>query len=346
MAQALQPGLFLIIALALLPLSAAERVIIDTDCGYFGDDGITLVMLLGAPQKFKIEAITTLSGNVWGANADRYVREILPLLKLPQTPPIYRGADTPLRHTPAMASQANKQWGPLEFRGALGEPRPNIPPDTSRPDAVSEIIRRVSAAPNQITIIALGPMTNIANALTRRPDLAAKIKRLVFMGGQYRVPGNASKQAEFNFWFDPEAAALVLRSPIREKIMFGLDVCDKALLDKTGFDAVVKIKTPITARFAQDYGVTYPGFFKNPKATVSLWDALVAAWLLNPKLFGPPETRLLDVDRTFSPSYGKVIDLIRSHAATATPVQMINDVNYPGVYELFRDSLTRNVHHH
>lgn len=328
-------------ALLVLALSAhaAERMIIDTDCGYFGDDGATIAMLLRAPSTAKVEAITIVSGNVWSASSLRFTRDILKLLGHPQIP-IYLGADMPLKHTPAMAEEAHRKWGPLEFRGAFGEKKPPTPKIPA--NAVDEIIRRIEAAPGQITIVALGPMTNIALALRKRPAIASEIRRLVFMGGQLRVPGNASKQAEFNFWFDPEAASAVLQSPIRHKIMFGLDVCNRALLDKPGFDAIVKVRTPITRRFAEDFGNRYPAFYKNPKATVSLWDSLVAAWLIAPTLFAPPEPLHLDVDTRFGENYGRVLE--RKQAEGATPVSMLNTVNYPGVFALFRDLLTQHVH--
>ncbi|MBL8175769.1 MAG: nucleoside hydrolase [Bryobacterales bacterium] len=322
-------------------LSAAERIIVDTDCGYFGDDGATIAMLLRAPGKVKVEAVTIVSGNVWSGDSLRYTREILALLGARQTP-VYLGADLPLRHTAAMAQEAGRKWGRLEFQGAFGEKKPREP-QLPR-NAVEEIIRRVEAAPGQLTIVALGPMTNIALALRKRPSLAGRIKSLVFMGGQLRVPGNASKQAEFNFWFDPEAASLVLRSGIREKTMFGLDVCNRAMLDKAGFDAIAKARTPLTQRFAEDFGNRYPAFYKNPKATVSLWDSLVSAWLVDPTLFGPPERLHLDVDTQFGENYGKVLE--RKWTEGVLPVSMMNTVNYPAVYRLFRDLLTQHVHAH
>ncbi|MBL8220192.1 MAG: nucleoside hydrolase [Bryobacterales bacterium] len=321
--------------------AAAERLIIDTDCGYLGDDGTTIAMLLRAPASAKVDAITIVSGNVWSASSLRYTREILKILGQ-STVPVYLGADLPLRHTAAMAEEAGRKWGPLEFRGAFGEKKP--PEPKLARNAVDEIIRRVEAAPGELTIVALGPMTNIALALRKRPAIASKIRRLVFMGGQLRVPGNASKQAEFNFWFDPEAASAVLQSPIAEKTMFGLDVCNRAMLDKAGFDAIANAGTPLTKRFAEDFGRRYPGFYKNPGATVSLWDALVAAWLISPTLFGAPEKIHLDVETDFGENYGKVLE--RKKAEGVTPVSMMNTVNYPGVYAMFRDLLTQHVHHH
>ncbi|MFN7931702.1 MAG: nucleoside hydrolase [Bryobacteraceae bacterium] len=324
-------------------MAAPERVIIDTDCGYLGDDGTTIAMLVRSPSVAKVEAITIVTGNVWSASSYRYVREILRILAVRDVP-VYVGADMPLRFTPAMAEEMSRKWGPLEFRGAFGEKKPPTPKEAALPHAVDELIRRIEAAPGEMTIVALGPMTNIALALQKQPSIAGKIKRLVFMGGQLRVPGNASKAAEFNFWFDPEAASAVLQSAIANKTMFGLDVCNRAMLDKAGFDGIVKAKTPLTRRFGEDFGKRYPGFYKNPKATVSLWDALVAAWMIRPVLFGVPESLQLDVETTFGENYGRVLE--RKKAEGATRVSMMNTVEYAGVYAMFRDLLTQHVHHH
>ncbi len=333
--RALCEVLFAAVLLA-APLAGAERVIIDTDCGYFGDDGATLVMLLRS-EAVQVEAITIVSGNVWADNALRYTKEITRLAGHGEIP-IYLGAEEPLRHTRAMAEEEKRRWGPMEFRGAFDEPRPAREPARQRP-AVSEIIRRVERAPGQITIAGLGPLTNVALALEERPDIAGKIRRLVFMGGQLRAKGNSSKEAEFNFWFDPEAASAVLRSGIGEKVMFGLDICNRAMLDKKGFDEIVKVETPVTERFREDFGVRYPGFLKNAKAAVSLWDALVAAWMIEPGLFGKSEKLHLDVETEFGPRYGKVKPVERDAEPKATRVLMMNNLNYPGVYGLFRDLL-------
>ncbi len=311
---------------------AAITLIVDTDCGFFGDDGTTLVMLLRQPGIVKVEAITIVSGNVWARQSAGYVQEILGLLGKTGVP-VYAGAEMPLVRTAAMAAMETG----IEFRGAFDEKQPaRMPGGLRAGNAVSHLIRAIDARPGQITIAALGPMTNLAMALRLRPDIAGKIRRLVFMGGQYRVKGNASKAAEFNFWFDPEAAQVVLRSAIPEKVMFGLDVCDKAMLDQAGFDRIAAEAGPVAARFREDFGVRYPGFLKNPQAKVSLWDALVAAWLIDPEAFGGVEERYLDVETRFGETYGKVVDLDARLRAGATPVRMINDVDYPRVYELFR----------
>src|ERR1019366_1347976 len=130
-----------------------------------------------------------------------------------------------------------KLEGPLEFQGAFGTPVKLAPP--GRPaaiDALTALAAAVEQNPGQITILALGPMTNVAMLLRLHPDLDGKIKRIVFMGGNVHVPGNASAAAEFNFWLDSEAARIVLRSRIPRKVMFGLDICNLARIRKPEFD--------------------------------------------------------------------------------------------------------------
>ena len=98
-------------------------VIVDTDCGIFGDDGAALVMLVRTAEQIAIPGVTTVPGNVWGDQAAEYVMHILDLLKRPQIP-VYTGAATPLVHTAAMAREAMRRWGSLEFMGAFADNEP------------------------------------------------------------------------------------------------------------------------------------------------------------------------------------------------------------------------------
>jgi inosine-uridine nucleoside N-ribohydrolase len=321
--------------LLLLPTaaSASNKIVFDTDCGYFGDDGAALVMVLRSPEKVQVAAITAVSGNVWAAESATYLGEILGLLDHSAIKPLV-GAQMPLIHTPAMA----KLEAPLEFDGAFGHPAKIAPP--ASPAALDALAATIQQNPGRITILALGPMTNVALLLRLHPDLEDKIQRIVFMGGNVHVPGNASAAAEFNFWFDPEAAQVVLRSRIPEKIMFPLDICNRAVLTKARFDEIVAVKTPITERFKQDAGLRYPGFLKNPQATGFLWDELAAAWLLDTGFVTKSETAWLDVDTRFAKSYGATIPLDRKLAPGATPVRVMLDLDFPRLWALYKRLMT------
>jgi inosine-uridine nucleoside N-ribohydrolase len=168
-------------------------------------------------------------GNVWADQGAEYMLHILDLLKRPQIP-VYTGAAGPLVHSVAMAREYGRRWGALEFMGAFAHNDPaavipawagNSARKAHREAAVQFLISEIERQPGEVTILAIGPMTNIALALRLKPGIETKIKRIVFMGGNLKPPGNASAMAEFNFWFDPEAARIVLRSRIPQKVMFG-----------------------------------------------------------------------------------------------------------------------------
>ncbi len=184
-------------------------------------------------------------------------------------------------------------------------------------------------------------MTNLALALRVRPDLETKIKRVVFMGGAIGVAGNATPAAEFNFWFDPEAASIVLRSRIPEKVMFGLDICNAAPIRKPEFDRIASAGTPVANLFREDLGNRYPGFLKHPESTAYMWDSLAAAYLLDPGFVTRSETRFLDVSTTWDKSYGAAVPLDRLSVPDATPVKVMLGLDFKRVFELYRDLMTR-----
>lgn len=334
----------------MLPASGAGRdiVIFDTDCGIFGDDGAALVMLARSPEQVTLAGITTVPGNVWGDQAAEYILHILGLLKKPQIP-VYTGAAAPLIHSAAMARESARRWGALEFLGAFGEKDPArviAAPGAAltgrhpHRGAVNFLISEIERQPGEVTIFAIGPMTNIALALRLRPDIETKIKRIVFMGGSYKAPGNVTPMAEFNFWFDPEAARIVLRSRIPEKVMFGLDICNQAPMRKAEFDQIVSVKTPVTDLFREDFGHRYPGFLHNPKGQAYLWDAVAAAYLIDPSFVTRSEIHHLDVVTDWGRFYGATIPLDPHFTADVPPVTVALDLNFQRLFQLYREKLT------
>jgi len=339
------------VGILLLPeLGAAghDIVVIDTDSGLFGDDGAAVAMLLRSPAQVTVEGITLVPGNVWPAQGAEYMFHILDLLKRPQVA-VYAGADMPLVHSAAMAREAERRWGSLAFTGAFAEDPAAVKPApgaklTGRKahrDAAQFLISALEHRPGEVTVLAIGPMTNLAMALRMRPEIEGKIKRLVFMGGNIRVAGNASAAAEFNFWFDPEAARIVLRSHIPKKVMFGLDICNQAPLRKAEFDQIAAAHTPITDLFREDLGNRYPGFLKDPNATGYMWDSLAAAYLLDPEFVTRSEVRYLDVQTAWGQFYGSTVPLDRRVAPDATPVEAMLDLDFRRVFALYKDRLTK-----
>ena len=329
--------------------AAKDLVLFDTDSGLFGDDGAALVMLLRTPALVSVEAITIVPGNVWARQGAEYMFHILDLVKAgPVT--VAMGADGPLIHTAAMAREMDRRWGTLNYIGAFAQDAPaavvpapgaKLTGHKPRRDAINLIISEIERHPGEVTILALGPMTNIALALRMRPDIEGKIKRIVFMGGNIRVAGNASKAAEFNFWFDPEAARIVLRSRIPIKIMFGLDICNLARIRKPEFDQIAGAHTPVTNLYREDFGNRYPAFLKKPDATGYLWDSLAAAYLLDPDFVNQWQPQYLDVQTWWGQFYGSTVPLDRRVAPAATPVTVMLGLDFKRVFALYKDLLTR-----
>jgi inosine-uridine nucleoside N-ribohydrolase len=324
-----------------------EAILFDTDSGLFGDDGAALVMLVRSPSQVTIQGITIVPGNVWAPQGAEYMFHILDLLKRSQIPVIV-GATQPLVNTAAMAREAERRWGVLSYMGAFAHNPLTVVPAIGahltgrkpRHDAVSFLISEIERRPNEMTILALGPMTNIALALRMRPDIETKIKRIVFMGGNVSVPGNASQNAEFNFWFDPEAARIVLRSRIPYKVMFGLDICNQAPIRKSDFDPIAAVRSPITALYREDLGNRYPAFYKNPNATAYMWDSLAAAYLIDPDYVTRYETRYEDVQTNWGQFYGSTVPLDRRAVPDATPVTVMLGLDFHRVFSLYKDRLT------
>ncbi|MEI9970776.1 MAG: nucleoside hydrolase [Ignavibacteriota bacterium] len=326
-----------------------ETVIVDTDSGLFGDDGAALVMLLRSPEQVVVPGVTVVPGNVWAPQGAEYMLHILDLLRRPEVP-VYTGAEVPLNNSAAMAREEERRWGKLEFIGAFAHnPATVIAAAGSKLSgrkprhhaAVQFLISEIERRPGEITILAIGPMTNIALALRLKPAIETKIKQIVFMGGNIKASGNASPWAEFNFWFDPEAARMVLRSRIPKKVMFALDVCNTAPLHKSEFDQIAGAHTPITDLFREDLGNRYPAFLKHPEAIAYMWDSLAAAYLLDPAFVTKWDNQYLDVQAAWDRFYGATIPLGRGLAPDATPVSVATEVNFKRVFAIYKDRLTR-----
>ena len=327
-----------------------EAVLFDTDSGLFGDDGAALVMLLRSPAQVTVAGVSIVPGNVWPAQGAEYMFHILDLLKRPSVP-VLTGAQQPLAHTAAMAREYARRWGSLEYIGAFADDAATVKPapgskltghKPKHEAAVEFLISEIEHHPGAVTILALGPMTNIALALRMRPEIETKIKRIVFMGGNLRVPGNASPLAEFNFWFDPEAARIVLRSRIPQKVMFSLDICDTAPIRKPQFDEVAAAHTPITDLFSEDFGNRYPGFYRHPDSVTYLWDSLPAAYLIDPAIVTRSETQVLDVITAWGKFYGATQPLDRRVAPNATPVTVMAGLDFRRMWGLYRTLMTRH----
>jgi purine nucleosidase len=218
-------------------------LLIDTDTA--SDDAVALILALRDPA-FEVVAITVVAGNVPLAQGSRNARYTVELCGA--SVPVYEGAARPLKREPSPATFFHGQDG----LGDQGYPPPRSEP--AKGHAVDVLVDRIRERPG-ILLVTLGPLTNVALALQKAPDIAQKVGRCVVMGGAACTVGNVTPAAEYNIWCDPEAARTVFRSgmPIE---MVGWEHCRGAAnLDDTDIARCRALGTPL-ADFAIDCNAT------------------------------------------------------------------------------------------
>jgi inosine-uridine nucleoside N-ribohydrolase len=196
-----------------------QHVIIDTDVGI--DDVLALFLALSSPE-IEVEAITTVNGNV---SVEVNTRNVLALLELVKRTdiPVAQGCDRPLVRQPIDATDI---YGDNGLGNAVLDD-PHIIPVSQH--AIDLLIEKIMIEQSKITLICIGPLTNVALALRREPRIADYVNQVVIMGGALRVPGNVTPAAEYNIYADPHAAHMVLHAgwPVR---LVALDITNVTLL--------------------------------------------------------------------------------------------------------------------
>ena len=253
-----------------------RKLVIDTDPGV--DDAMAILMALASPE-LHVLGLTTIFGN---ASTDTTTQNALRLVEIGGNGevPVARGADTPLT-TPYL--------GPVpQVHGHNGLGDAPLPIPTHQPiegPAADFLWRQVSAYPNDVTLLALGPLTNLALALQKYPELATLVEEVVVMGGNALVPGNATPVAEANINNDPEAADLVFGADW-SVTMVGLDVTHQINLPGATIDRLAAIDSA-PARLLADALPLYRGFFEatNGIDGIFVHDPTTVAYLLDPDAF-------------------------------------------------------------
>ena len=254
-----------------------ENVIIDTDPGQ--DDAVAILLALASPKEINLLGLTTVAGNVPLNLTVKNARIVCELAKMEDIS-IFRGCEKPLIRNLVTAEHVHGKTG---LDGII-LPEPTMPvKETHAIDFIIETIRKNPI--NSITICALGPLTNIALALKKAPDIANKIKQIILMGGAYFEVGNITPTAEFNIYVDPEAAKIVFNSGIKLTIL-PLDVTHKALISQDRVDAFEKIGTPV-AKAVAGWTNFFERFDKEKYGSIGapLHDPCVVAYLLDPSIF-------------------------------------------------------------
>ncbi len=332
-------------------VSAQRLVIIDQDgSGPGGSNQMAIMALLQAPD-VRVLGITVVSGNAWEPEEVAHTLRMLELIQRTDVP-VVPGAIYPLLHTRDEAFANQFQAGKLAWYGAWGDlvdhtanepyhPANVIPPlregqPTTRPlneDAAHFLIRQIHAHPHEVTIVGAGPLTNIALALSIDPGIAALAKGIVIMGGSLSPRTDDPEYAnhprhEFNFWFDPEAAHIVLRAPWPR-----IDLTTVDISIKTHFTPELLKQITTSHEPAAQYLARYTG-----DEFYYMWDELAACAWIDPTIITSDRQLYVDVDLSHGPNYG---DTLTWDAALKPPhedlrlVHVQQDLNTARFYALF-----------
>lgn len=342
-----------------------QKIIIDSDFNTMADDGQVGVMAaqLQAAGTLQVMGITVVSGNAWLGQGVADAVKAVERLGVGERIGVYVGAERALDHDLATIRREQAAGaGGDAYLGAWTTPEPPSEADLVPPPdgfasrtavqptaAVDFIVDTVKANPGEITVLAIGPLTNIALATRRNPEIVPLIKQIVHMGGAVDVPGNATATAEFNWWFDPDAARAVVRLPIPQ-VVVPLDVTNTVVLTKPIYDRVAHPATPtaVTTIYQQLNGLGFDGtngFENNPDYTQNIWDGLALAYVADPSLATVSVERYIDVvaapgaaDNGRSVGYaGQPPGMSLQRASV---VKEFDDTRF---FELYSDLLTRPV---
>lgn len=310
------------------------RLIIDTDAGV--DDAQAIMMALAAPG-VTVEAITTLSGNV---HVDKVVRNVLCVLDvMGASVPVYRGAEVALAN-PMPAEESHVHGG--DGMGDWPE-RPGDRGGTESEHAAVALARLINEAPGELTLVALGPLTNLALALNIDPQLPGKVKRFVFMGGTVSARGNTDMvTAEWNIHCDPEAAALVLAS-FPESTMLSWEatvwnplpwpVYEELCAAPTAAGRMFAGITAKTRDFAEKLKPRLPGYL--------IPDPLAMALVLRPELAQESSHHYTVVELNGQYTRGQTVIDYMGRLGQPANVHHVTKVDMDGVADLYRAAIAR-----
>jgi purine nucleosidase len=307
-----------------------RKIIIDTDPGQ--DDAVAILLALASPE-LEVLGLSVVGGNV---PLHHTVRNALVVCELAGRPDIkvYPGCAEPLKQTLVTAEHVHGETG----LDGIALPEPSMrPQDTHAVDFIIETLRR--EAPGTVTLCTLGPLTNVATAFQKAPDIAERVQALVLMGGAYFEVGNITPAAEFNIYVDPEAADIVVKSGAPLTFM-PLDVTHKVLTTQTRLDAL-RALGPVGEAVA-----SWTDFFerfdkeKYGSPGAPLHDPTVIAYLLEPQMFSG---RRINVEIETRSELTRGMTVADWWGVTDRPVNalFVGDVDADRFYALLTERIAR-----
>lgn len=344
----------LLCALVCIPASGQQpaskrKIIIDQDAaGPAGTDQQSILLLIQSPQS-DVLGVTVVTGDAWLNDEVAHTLRMLELIGRIDIP-VVAGAEYPLLRRKDEIELWEKQYGSVPWLGAwtprlyhpphqLGE-MPEGKPTTKQldEDAAHFLVRMVHKYPNEITIYEGGPMTNLALAISIDPEFASLAKELVFMGGSLNPTTDDPEfvntpRHEFNLWFDPEAAHIVLMAPWKKIVCTTVDISVKTRLTQELIDRIKSNHSP-AARYVGTYAQLHGNYNY-------LWDELSAMAWLDPTIIAAKDTRYLDVDLNRGAGYGDTLSWSEHDKPkiVGPPVEIQVDLDVQKFYKEFVDLL-------
>jgi purine nucleosidase len=340
----------LVMACSITWAQPRRKVILDEDCSGPGGSNLqTLLVMIQSPQ-VEVLGITVVSGDQW---RDEEVAHALRLLEIIGRTdiPVVTGAVFPLVRRREESQLWQQRYGKVAYAGAWDDrwwhepyvvpPLPEGQP-TTKPadeDAAHFLLRIVHQYPHEITIYEGGPMTNLAVALSIDPEFPELVGELVFMGGSLGPQSDNPEwlnnpRHEFNFWFDPEAAHIVLHARWKKIVCTPTDISIKTRLTPEMIKRMEASGTAVAHYVAE--------FYQSGPGADIMWDELAAAAWIDPSIITRRETRYLDVDLNKGAGYGNTLSWTeRDRPKVAVePVEIQVDMDREKFYRMFETLMT------
>ena len=309
----------------------ARKIIIDTDPGQ--DDAVAILLALASPE-LQVLGITVVAGNVPLPLTLRNTCQIVELAGRDDVP-VHAGCDRPLARPLVTAENVHGTTG----LDGIVLPQPVLRPRPGHAvDFIIETLRREPA--DSVTLVAVGPLTNIATALRRAPDIVWRVQQIVLMGGAYFEVGNVTPAAEFNIYVDPEAAAEVFAAGV-PLVVVPLDATHQALTSRDWIEAMRALPGRCGPAVA-----SWTDFFerfdkeKYGSQGAPLHDPCTIAWLLRPDLF---TGRRINVEIETAGRFTTGMTVADWWGVTNRPPNalFIRQVDRAGLFALLTDRLSR-----
>jgi purine nucleosidase len=330
--------------------AAKRKLIIDQDAaGPAGTDQQSMLLLIQSPQT-QVLGITVMTGDAWLKDEVAHTLRMLEIVGRTDIP-VAAGAEYPLVRRKDETELWEQQYGSVPWIGAwtprlyhtpdqLGEMPEGKP--TTKPlneDAAHFLVRMVRKYPHEITLYAGGPMTNLALAIAIDPEFPSLAKELIFMGGSLNPTTDDPEfvntpRHEFNLWFDPEAAHVVLMAPWKKVVCTTVDISVKTRLTQNLIDQIKSANSP-AAKYVANYA-RLRGEYNY------LWDELASVAWLDPSVITAKDKRYLDIDLSRGAGYGDTLSWTEEDKPKihGPQIEIQVDLNTQKFYKEFVDLLS------